>query len=236
MLSVEREGAYTRIRFARPDKANALAVAMIEGTTAALAEAASAASVRAVLLTGTGDRAFSAGVDVREQPADGDVAAHRKRRSAALFALLNAAIDFPKPLVAALNGVASGAGAMLAFACDARAAADTAAIALPEINLGMSTYMGAALAAQLGGLMLAADLVQTGRRMPAAEALERGLVSCVVPRGELDAAALKIAASLAEKDAKAYAANKQWLNRGMKAALAEAKAAADAHRERNGKA
>lgn len=236
MLSVEREGAYMRIRLNRPDKANALAVAMMEGATAALAEAASAERVRAVLLTGAGVRAFCAGADVREQAAGGDMAAHRKRRSAALFALLNAAMDFPKPLIAVLNGIASGGGAMLAFVCDARVAVDTAAIALPEINLGMSTHAGAAIALQVGGLALAADLVQTGRRMPAAEALARGLVNCVAPRAELEAAALRIAASLADKDPKAFAANKQWLNRGMKAALAEARAAADEHRRLSTKA
>jgi enoyl-CoA hydratase/carnithine racemase len=231
MISVERKGgSYMCIRFNRPEKANALAVAMMESTTAALAEAASDQKIRAVLLTGAGDRSFSAGADVREQPLDGDMAAHRRRRSDALFVLLNAALDFPKPLIAVLNGVASGAGAMLAFTCDARVAADTSAIALPEINLGIPTYMGAAFAMQIGGLAFAVDLVQTGRRMPAAEALARGLVSCVVPRTELEVAAMRVAADLAAKDSKAFAANKEWLNRSMKAALADAKAATEAHR------
>ncbi len=182
------------------------------------------------MLTGAGERVFSAGADVREQPADGDMAAHRRRRSAGLAALIDAILESPKPVVAALNGIASGGGAMLALLADARVAAEEAALSLPEIDLGLSTFMGAAIAERIGGLALAVDLVQTGRRMPAREALARGLVNSVVPRAELMGAALATAELLAKKDPRAFAANKQWLNRRMKAALVEARAAHEAHR------
>jgi enoyl-CoA hydratase/3-hydroxypropionyl-coenzyme A dehydratase len=119
---------------------------------------------------------------------------------------------------------------MLALLADARVAAEQAALSLPEIDLGLSTFMGAAIAEQIGGLTLAVDLVQSGRRMPAREALARGLVNAVVPRAELERAAFAMAAMLAEKDARAFAANKQWLNRHMKTVLAEARAAHEAHR------
>ena len=120
---------------------------------------------------------------------------------------------------------------MLAFVCDARVAVDTAEISLPEINLGMPTFAGAAIALQMGGLALATDLVQTGRRMPAAEALARGLLTSVVPRAELDAEAMRVAATFVQKDATAFAANKRWLYRGLKSALAEARVQAEAHRK-----
>jgi enoyl-CoA hydratase/carnithine racemase len=230
-LLVERRDGYLWLTLNRADKANALAVGMMEGAAAALKDAVTDDTVRAVILTGAGHRAFCAGADVREQPGDGDMAAHRKRRSAGLAAFLDAIMDTPKPVVAVLNGIASGGGAMLALLSDARVAVDSAAISLPEINLGMATYTGAAIAMQVGGHVLATDLVQSGRRMPAAEALNRGLVSCVVPREELEAAAVRVAASLAEKDAKAFAANKLWLNRPMKAALAEARAEHERHRK-----
>jgi enoyl-CoA hydratase/carnithine racemase len=233
-LQIERHDRCVCLRLNRPDKANALSVGLAEDATRALIDAVADAATAAVVLTGAGERAFSAGADVREQPADGDMAAHRRRRSAGVAALIDAIIDSPKPVVVALNGIASGAGAMLALLADARVAAESAALCLPEIHLGLSTFMGAAIAEQVGGLALAVDLVQSGRRMPAHEALARGLVNAVVPRAELQNAALAMASNLADKDARAFAANKQWLNRRMKAALAEARAAHEAHRRAHG--
>ena len=230
-LSIEQREATLWITLNRADKANALAVGMMETASTALREAVSNDAVRALVITGAGERAFCAGVDVREQPADGDVAAHRRRRSAALTALIDAVLDCPKPVVAALNGIASGGGAMLALLTDFRVAAEGAAIALPEINLGISTFIGAEIAMEIGGLALATDLVQTGRRMPADEALTRGLLNRVVRREELNAAAAQAAADLAAKDAKAYAANKAWLNRRVKRALTEARAEHERHRK-----
>src|SRR4051812_39026373 len=204
-LTIERRDATLWITLNRPDKANALAVGLMEGATSAMRDAVGDDAIKAIVLTAAGERAFCAGVDVREQPADGDAVAHRKRRSAALAAFIDAVVDSPKPVVAALNGIASGGGGMLALLADYRIAVDTAAIALPEINLGISTFIGAEIAMEIGGLALATDLVQTGRKMPADEAFTRGLVNRVVPRAELQTAAAEIAAELASKDAKAFA-------------------------------
>ena len=230
-LSTDLRATTLWITLDRADKANALAVGMMESATAALRDAASNDAVRAIVIMGAGERAFCAGVDVREQPADGDAAAHRRRRSAALTALIDAVVDSPKPVIAALNGIASGGGAMLALLTDFRVGVDSAALALPEINLGIATFIGAEIAMEIGGLALATDLVQTGRRMPAAEALARGLLNRVVPRSELNAAAAALAAELAGKDAKAFAANKAWLNRRVKRALVEARAEPERHRK-----
>ncbi|MGZ5093022.1 MAG: enoyl-CoA hydratase/isomerase family protein [Burkholderiales bacterium] len=229
-LRVERRDGCLWITLNRAEKANALAVAMMEGATAALNTARADENVRAVLLTGAGDRVFCAGADVREKPRDGDMNAHRKRRSAALARLLDGIMDMPKPVITALNGTASGGGAMIALLSDARIAVDSATISLPEIDLGMPTFTGATIAEHVGGLALAVDLVQTGRRMPVAEAFSRGLVTCVVTRAELERAAVQVAEMLAKKDGAAFAANKVWLNRNMKAALAEAREEHDRHR------
>jgi enoyl-CoA hydratase/carnithine racemase len=229
-LSSELHGGCMWLRLDRSEKANALTVAMMEGAKAAFTHALAEESVRAILVTGAGEKVFCAGIDVREQPLDGDMPAHRKRRSLALFELLNALMDCPKPVVAVLNGIASGGGAMLALVADARVAADTAEISLPEINLGMSTFSGASIAMHVGGHALATDLVQTGRRMPAAEALSRGLLTSVVPRPELNAEALRVAATFVQKDSEAFAANKHWLNRALKAALVEARGEHERHR------
>jgi enoyl-CoA hydratase/carnithine racemase len=233
-LIIERREDHLWLRLNRPDKANALSVGLMEAATRALIESAGDASVHAIVLAAAGERAFSAGADVREQPADGDMAAHRRRRSAGLIAMTDAVLDNPKPVIAALNGIASGGGAMLALLADARVAAEHAALSLPEIDLGMSTFTGAVIAEQIGGLALAQDLVQTGRRMPAQEALARGLVNVVVGRAELEDAASRFATMLARKDANAFATNKRWLNRRMKSVLAEARAEHEAHRKAHG--
>jgi len=225
----ERRGALMWVRLNRAEKANALNLSLMESASAALREAERDEHVRAVILIGAGERVFCAGVDVREKPADGDVTAHRKRRSRLLAALLDGVLACPKPVVSALNGIASGGGAMLALLSDARVAVDTAAISLPEIDLGMPTFSGASIAMQIGGHALATDLVQTGRRMPAAEALARGLLNGVVPRVMLETEAARVANDLAGKDQLAFAENKRWINRGLTAGLAEARAEHERH-------
>ena len=118
---------------------------------------------------------------------------------------------------------------MVALLGDARVAVDSAALSLPEINLPSATFIGAAIVEHVAGPLLAADLVQTGRRMQMSEALARGLVNAVVLRNELEAAATNLASELAGKDPRAFAAQKQWLNRRLKPLLAEARAAQAAY-------
>ncbi len=225
-----RRGAHLVMTLNRADKANAMTVAMVEVLTAQITQAAADPGIRAIILSGSGERVFCAGVDVREKPADGDMAAQRERRSHALAALQDAVIDVPKPVVVALNGTATGAGAMIAFMADACVAADTAGIGLPEIDIGIASFSGANILTVIGGRALALDLIQNGRKMPASEALTRGLVRAVVPRTELELAGQAAAEVLGAKDAQAFAANKQWINRGLKAALAEAREEHARHR------
>ena len=186
-LSLENRDGCLWLTLDRADKANALTVGMMEGAAATLARMRRrSTAVRAILLTGAGDKRFRAGADVREKPADGDVAAHRKRRGAALVRAAQRRHGLPQ---------AGGRGAQRhreRRRRDARAGVPTRAsrsrsaeISLPEINLGMATFPGAAIVMHVGGLALATDLVQTGRRMPAAEAFARGLLTSVVPRAEL---------------------------------------------------
>ena len=124
-----------------------------------------ARNVRSVVITGAGERVFCAGVDVREKPEDGNTQRHRERRSFALAALQDAVMDTPIPIVAALNGIASGGGAMIALLADSCVAADTAALTLSEIDIGIATFSGASILEVIGGRALALDMIQTGRRM-----------------------------------------------------------------------
>lgn len=230
-LVVERADDYLWITINRAEKANAMTVAIMEGITAAIRAGASDPTVKAVLLTAAGGRVFSGGADVREQPEDGDMARQRERRSHALAALQDAVMDNPVPVVAVLNGIASGGGAMLALLSDACVAAETASLSLPEIDLGIPTFSGANILAVIGGRALALDLIQTGRRMPAHEALTRGLVAAVVPADELKHAATVLAGKLGAKERRVFADNKQWINRQLKAALLEARAQHARHRK-----
>ena len=226
----ERRDSHLWLTIDRPEKANALTVDLMERIATAVIDAGNDENVRAVLLTGAGERVFCAGVDVREQPVDGDMARQREHRSIALAALQDAVIDTRKPVIAVLNGTASGGGAMLALLADACVAVDTAQLSLPEIDLGIATFSGSNILEVIGGRALALDLVQSGRRMPAGEAAIRGLIAAVTPRGELHAVAKVVAERLGSKNGQAFADNKRWINRSMKAALAEARGEHARHR------
>lgn len=218
------------ITFDRPQKANALTVPMLRELGKLLGDYATDDGVRAVVLTAAGTRTFSAGADLT--PVAENPEAHRAQRRAQFSAALFALMDFSKPAVAAVNGAACGAGMMLAMLCDAVVAAKAARFSLPEINQGLPTLPGITIVSRRFDDALAADLVFSGRFMESDEALRRGLVNQVVASDELPAAAQTLALTLGRKDARAYAHNKQWLNRALRDGLAAAvKASAELHNE-----
>ena len=228
-LRRDRVGEVLVLTLDRP-KANAIDTALGEAFCAALRDAGGDATARAVVLTGAGERVFCAGADLKNPenlPAD----ILGPRRAATLGAMLAAILDFPKPLGAAVNGAAAGAGAMLALLADQVMAADGARFSLPEIDVGMPTFLGLAILTELAGSALAADLVQSGRAMGAAEAAARGLAR-VVPPEALMPLALEAAGMLAGKHPAAFAANKAWLAERRREAIARATAASAAYRAR----
>jgi enoyl-CoA hydratase/carnithine racemase len=229
-LQIGKRDSQLWIEIDRTGKANAMTVAMMEGISSAILEASTDDSAQAVVLTAKGEKLFCAGVDVREQPPDGDVARQRERRSHALAALQDAVIATPVPVVVALNGLAVGAGAMLALMADGCVAVEGSALSLPEIDIGIATFSGANILTVLGGRALAADLIQTGRRLVAEDALNRGLIGAVVERGELEHSARKFAEALGSKNRTAFADNKRWINRGLRSALEESRQEHARHR------
>jgi enoyl-CoA hydratase/carnithine racemase len=231
-LKIGKRDSQLWIEIDRVEKANAMTVAMMEGITSAIVQAGADASTQAVVLTAKGEKLFCAGVDVREQSTDGDAGRQRERRSHALAALQDSVIATPVPIVVALNGLAVGAGAMLALMADGCVAVDEAALSLPEIDIGIATFSGANILTVLGGRALAADLIQSGRRLPAADALHRGLISATVGRSELERSTKKIAQALGSKNREAFADNKRWINRGLRFALEEARQEHARHRAR----
>ena len=203
------------LAFDRARASNAIDGALSQAYASALAQAAGDAMVVAVVMTGAGSKVFSAGIDIKN-PAALEHEALAARRRETVAGCLNAIVDFGKPLVAAVNGPAIGLGCMLALLADHVVAADGAAFALPEINIGIPTFLGASIVTRAAGAALARELVLTGRRMDAAEAKRHNLVGAIVRADELAAAAQLAAQTLAAKPQVAYALNKRWLARGLR--------------------
>jgi enoyl-CoA hydratase/carnithine racemase len=222
-LARELRGRVLWLALDRPRASNAVDGALARAFSAALVLAAADSAVAAVVMTGGGDRVFSAGIDVKN-PDQLDHEALSAYRRNAVSACLAAIVDFEKPLVAAVNGPAIGLGCMLALLTDQVIAAEQAAFSLPEIEIGIPTFLGISILSRAAGSAIARDLVLSGRRMVAAEAKQRGLVTAVVAPGELTAAAQAAAETLAAKPATTFALNKRWLARGLREELAAANA------------
>jgi enoyl-CoA hydratase len=179
-LLVRLDDATAVLTINRPEQRNALDEALLRLLREVVDELAGDAGVRAVVLTGAGDRAFCAGADIRHMQTMDE---HRAREwghwGHATFGALEA---LPMPVIAAINGVAVGGGCELALACDFRFATKSAQIGQPEIKLGLIPgWGGTQRLPRVVGQALAKDLVLTGRLMPADEALRVGLVGGVAP-------------------------------------------------------
>ena len=196
----------------QPDALNALTVAMKVALREALERAGADQDVRAVVLTGAG-RGFCVGQDLREHAAslaDGDTSLSTVREH--YNPIVTALTGLPKPVVAAVNGTAAGAGASLAFACDFRIAADSAAFLMAFARVGLGPDTGASWTLQrLVGHGRAAAMLMLAEPVSAAQALEMGLVNAVVPAADLAAAAQELAARLAAGPTLAYAGIKEAL-------------------------
>lgn len=207
----------------RPRASNAVDAPLSIALAMALRAAQASDEVHAVILTATGGKVFSAGIDVKN-PDELDHAALSTVRRETVTRCLEAIVDFDKPLVAAVNGHAIGLGAMLTLLCDAVVAAEHATLSLPEVNIGIPTFLGMVIVTRLAGSAVARDLVLTARRMSAAEAQQRGLFNAVTSPATLASEAASTARMLAAKPKAAYALDKQWLARGLREAFDEANA------------
>jgi enoyl-CoA hydratase len=219
-LLVDRDGAVAVVTINRPDKRNALNSETIDELRRAILALKHDDGVRAVVMTGAGDKAFIAGADINElavqTPVGGREHAHRGQHVLDLIETMG------KPVVAAINGVALGGGCELAMACTIRIAADTARLGQPEINLGlMPGYAGSQRLARLVGKGRALEILLTGDAITAAEAHRIGLVNRVVPAAELMAEARTLAAALAEKAPIAARYIIDAVNRGLEMSSAE---------------
>ena len=234
-LRSHREGAVLTLTLDRPDVHNALDWRTREALVAALQEASADLAVRAVVITGVGDRAFCTGADLRvpvpspEKPegaptrAQGDVA---RSIATGWQRVITAVLDCEKPVIAAVNGTAAGAGMHLALACDLVVMADTAKLVPVFVRRGIAPdAAGAYLLTRLVGPQRAKQIYLFGEDIVAKEAAELGLVNQVVPAAQLLEVAESLAMRLASGPTRTHAVTKRLVNRALDldrdAALAE---------------
>lgn len=190
----EVSGPVARLTINRPERRNALAPATLGGLRGALAEARGDAAVRVVVLAGAGERAFCSGVDLADAGRSGFLGDHDGR--AELGRLFEDLWSLGKPTVAAVRGFALAGGFGLALSCDLVLAAQDAVFGAPEIGVGLWPFMISVPLTRAMPPKKALELMMTGRRVGAVEALEIGFVNRVVPVGQLEDAVAALAAEL----------------------------------------
>ena len=221
MLQVERDGAVAIVTLNRPKVLNALNARTLAELGDVMRVLQADDGVRAVVLTGAGEKAFAAGADINELAVQSPV--EGKEHAAAGQRVFDLIEQLGKPVIAAINGFALGGGCELAMACTLRIAADTARLGQPEVNLGLTPgYAGSQRLPRLVGRGVALELLLTGEMIPAARAHEIGLVNRVVAAADLQSEARKLAVTLAGKAPVAVRYILEAVHHGAEMPLAEA--------------
>jgi enoyl-CoA hydratase len=210
-IDLERRDAVAVLTLNRPEALNALSPEMLDDLERVLREVDGDPTLRAVVLTGAGEKAFCAGADIGHMRTagalDARAFAERGHRVADLIE------DLATPVVAAVNGFALGGGCEIALACDVRVAAETARFGQPEVTLGVIPgWGGTQRLARTTSIGFAKELILTGRLVKAEEALRAGLVTHVHPKAELLDAAVELAATIASRPSWAVASAKRLCN------------------------
>ena len=213
-LLVERNQHLVTIYFNRPESLNALNTQMARELAFLLEELAGDPAVWTAILTGKGERAFSAGADLKERR---DMGKEEMRRQRELFVkAFKAVATFPKPLIGAVNGYAFGGGFEFALGCDILLASENAQFSLPEVGLGIIPGGGGTQnLPRLVGPALAKELIFTGRRLSAREALDFGIVRRITPPEGLLAEAEALAAAIMKNSPSAVWQAKKAINLGL---------------------
>lgn len=210
----EKDGPIGVLTVNRPKSLNALNPATVQEIAACLEEVRQDSTIRCLIITGAGDRAFVAGADIAAMatmtPVEG------KNFASAGLSVGRTLEEFPIPVIAAVNGFALGGGTELALACDLILAADTAKFGQPEINLGVIPgFGGTQRLARRIGLPLARELIYTGDMIDAETAVRYGLANRVVPVADLMTEAKALAQKIATKPPIAIRQAKAAINSGI---------------------
>ncbi len=218
---IERDGHVVRLTLNRPEKLNALNEEVLSSLADAMTAMSHDESVRAAILTGSGDKAFAAGADIA---AMAEMTPTRARAFADLGHRLGTLIEqSPFPVIAAVNGFALGGGCELALCCDFIHASDRAKLGQPEVGLGIIPgFGGTQRLARILGAARAKEMCMTGDVLGAEEALRIGLVNAVVPHADLASEVGEVARRIASRAPLAVASVKRTIIRGSEAPLATA--------------
>jgi enoyl-CoA hydratase/carnithine racemase len=197
-LLIDRDGAVATVTINRPKVLNALNTQTLDELRRAILELRHDESVRAVVITGAGEKSFVAGADINELAVQTPTTG--REHAIAGQHVLDLIEHMGKPVIAAINGYALGGGCELAMACTIRMASETAKLGQPEINLGIIPgYAGTQRLARIVGRGRALELLLTGDQISAQEAHRLGLVNRVIPAADLLREAKTLAATLAAK-------------------------------------
>ncbi len=207
MIRYEVADGVATITIEDPGRRNPLSNAEMKDLDRAVRRAAVDDAARVVVITGAGDKAFSAGGDLKGGFVDDPLAGHEAR--GALADLFRAMHRNPKPIVGRINGVAFGGGLGVAAACDIVVASQSARFGTPEINLGLWPMMISAVLLPMVSRRTLLEMMMTGRIISAEDAQQLGIVSRVVPDGDLDSAVDDVVATLLSKSSAALALGKE---------------------------
>jgi enoyl-CoA hydratase len=197
-LLIDRDGAVATVTINRPKVLNALNTQTLDELRRAILELRHDESVRAVVITGAGEKSFVAGADINELAVQTPTTG--REHAIAGQHVLDLIEHMGKPVIAAINGYALGGGCELAMACTIRMASETAKLGQPETNLGIIPgYAGTQRLARIVGRGRALELLLTGDQISAQEAHRLGLVNRVIPAADLLREAKTLAATLAAK-------------------------------------
>jgi crotonobetainyl-CoA hydratase len=217
-IKTERDGNLFILTMNRPDVMNACHSPMHEEMQAAFDEFANDDSLWVAIVTGAGDRAFSAGNDLKYQAAGG-----KRWKVKTGFGGITSRFDLFKPVIAAVNGVAMGGGFEVALACDIIVASDKAVFALPEVRVGLMAGAGGVhRLPRTMPLKQAMGMMLTGKRMSADDGFRLGFVNEVVPHADLMTAARRWAAEILEASPLSVRATKEAVYKGLDADTLEA--------------
>ncbi len=216
----QQEGAVLTLTLDRPEALNALNAQVLDDLDEAL-DRVDLSTVRCIVFTGSGEKAFAAGADIAAMAdMDPEAAAAFSRRGNGVFRRIE---TFPLPTIAAVNGYALGGGCELAMACDIRLCSENAVFGQPEVTLGITPgFGGTQRLMRLIGMGKAKELIFSARTVKAPEALAMGLVNAVYPAEELLPAARKLAQRIAKNAPIAVRACKAAMNEGADLPMDEA--------------
>ena len=218
LLTVKNEEGICTVTINRPEKLNAMNIDVAKEIITTFKDLDKDDNVKVIILTGEGDKAFSAGADIEYMS---KISSEESERYAKLGQELTATVEnVTKPTIAAVNGFALGGGCELAMSCDIRIASDNAKIGQPEVTIGIPPgWGGTQRLMRIVGIAKAKELVYTGKMIKADEAKEIGLVNHVVPLASLQEEALKMAQQIAGCSTMGVQMSKVAINKGRNADL-----------------